>query len=88
MNEMKFIPADTLIDEVYGKIGTPERDAMEARLAEELSAAQRADNPSPSGDAWFDDYENMDMVRRGVSQIEQGRCKSFTVDESRRMLGV
>lgn len=35
---MKFTPADELIDEVWGKVGTPERDAMEARLKEELQA--------------------------------------------------
>ena len=35
---MNFTPADDLIDEVWGKIGTPERDAMEAQLKEELQA--------------------------------------------------
>ncbi len=35
---MKFTPADDLIDEVWGKVGTPERDAMEARLKEEVQA--------------------------------------------------
>ena len=38
MAKMKFTPADELIDEVWGKVGTPERDAMEARLKEELQA--------------------------------------------------
>ena len=35
---MNFTPADDLIDEVWGKVGTPERDAMEAQLKEELQA--------------------------------------------------
>ena len=35
---MIFTPADDLIDEVWGKVGTPERDAMEAQLKEELQA--------------------------------------------------
>lgn len=35
---MNFTPADDLVDEVWGKVGTPERDAMEARLKEELQA--------------------------------------------------
>ena len=30
MANMKFTPADELIDDVWGKVGTPERDAMEA----------------------------------------------------------
>ncbi len=35
---MKFTPADELIDAVWGKIGTPERDAMEAQLKEDIQA--------------------------------------------------
>ena len=35
---MKFTPADELIDDVWGKIGTPERDAMEAQLKEDMQA--------------------------------------------------
>lgn len=36
MAEMKLIPADELIDEVWGKKGTPERDKMEEQLKEEV----------------------------------------------------
>lgn len=35
---MRFTPADDLVDEAWGKTGTPERDAMEARLKEEVNA--------------------------------------------------
>ena len=38
MAKMNFKPADVLIDDVWGKAGTPERDAMEARLKEEIQA--------------------------------------------------
>ena len=38
MSKMKFTPADELIDDVWGAIGTPERDAMEAQLKEEVYA--------------------------------------------------
>ena len=38
MAKMKFIPADKLIDDVWGKVGTPERDAMEAQLKEDIQA--------------------------------------------------
>ena len=33
---MKLTPADDLKDELWGPIGTPERDAMEAQLKEEI----------------------------------------------------
>ena len=35
---MKFTPADEFIDAVWGKVGTPERDAMEAQLKEDIQA--------------------------------------------------
>lgn len=38
MAKMNFTPADRLIDDVWGKVGTPERDAMEAQLKEEIQA--------------------------------------------------
>lgn len=38
MAKMNFTPADDLVDEVWGKVGTPERDEMEAQLKEEVDA--------------------------------------------------
>lgn len=35
---MKFTPTDELIDAVWGKVGTLERDAMEAQLKEDIQA--------------------------------------------------
>ncbi len=46
------------------------------------------ENPSPSGDSWFDDPENMASVRRGIEDIKAGRCRSYSMDEIRGMLGV
>lgn len=36
MGKMTFRPADCLVDDVWGKIGTPERDRMEADLKREV----------------------------------------------------
>ena len=38
MAKINLTPASELVDEVWGKEGTPERDEMEARLKEELHA--------------------------------------------------
>lgn len=38
MAKMNFTPADEMKDELWGPIGTPERDAMEAQLKEEIQA--------------------------------------------------
>ena len=37
MAKMNLTPLSELVDEVWGPIGTPERDAMEAKLKEELT---------------------------------------------------
>lgn len=35
---MNFTPADEFIDEVWGKIGTPERDKMEEQVKEKVKS--------------------------------------------------
>lgn len=46
------------------------------------------ENPSPSGDPWFNDPENMASVKRGMEDIKVGRCRAYSVDEIRKLLGV
>lgn len=38
MAKMDLTPLNVVVDEVWGEKGTPERDAMEARLKEDLQA--------------------------------------------------
>ncbi len=47
-----------------------------------------SENPSPSGDSWFDDPENMASVRRGIEDIKAGRSSAYSMDEIRELLGV
>ena len=44
------------------------------------------ENPSPSGDPWFDNPENMAMVMRGIDDAKHGRCREVTPEEIRKML--
>mgnify|MGYP002627352000 CR=1 FL=1 len=46
------------------------------------------ENPSPSGDKWFDDAENMESVRRGIQEMDDGKGKAYTIDEIREQLGL
>lgn len=46
------------------------------------------ENPSPSGDKWFDDSKNMESVRRGIQEMNEGKGKAYTLDEIREQLGV
>ena len=38
IKKMKFTLADNLVNEVWGEVGTPERDAMEDQLKDEVDA--------------------------------------------------
>jgi hypothetical protein len=38
MTKMNFTPADEFVDEVWGKIGTPERNKMEEQVKEEANS--------------------------------------------------
>ncbi|MDE6269488.1 MAG: hypothetical protein K2M12_01370 [Muribaculaceae bacterium] len=47
-----------------------------------------SENPSPSGDTWFNDPENMATVRRGIEDIQAGRCRAYSMKEIRDLLDV
>ncbi len=47
-----------------------------------------SENPSPSGDPWFDDPENMASVMRGVEEMKAGKGRTYSMDEIRTLLGV
>lgn len=38
MAQMNLTPLDSLVDDVWGKVGTPERDSMEKQLHEDVNA--------------------------------------------------
>lgn len=46
------------------------------------------ENPSPSGDKWFESPENLESVRRGIQEMSEGQGEAFTMDEIKRRLGV
>ncbi|KAA6330156.1 hypothetical protein EZS27_021108 [termite gut metagenome] len=43
------------------------------KLVELVVSDKLSENPSPSGDTWFDDPENMASVMRGIEDIKAGR---------------
>ena len=47
-----------------------------------------SENPSPSGDPWFEDAENMASVQRGIAEMKAGKGKAYSIDEIRSLLGV
>ncbi len=51
-------------------------------------AIEVSENPSPSGDEWFDNPDNMASVNRGIEDIKAGRCRAYSMDEIRKLLDV
>lgn len=47
-----------------------------------------SENPSPSGDPWFNDPENMASVNRGLEEMKAGKGKAYSIEEIRELLGV
>ncbi len=47
-----------------------------------------SENPSPSGDAWFNEPENMASVKRCIEDVKAGKCRAYSMDEIRNLLSV
>lgn len=47
-----------------------------------------SENPSPAGDPWFNDPENIASVNRGIEDMKAGKGRAYSMDEIREMLGV
>ena len=46
------------------------------------------ENPSPSGDKWFEDKENMKSVRKGISEMKDGKGRVCSMDDITGLLGI
>lgn len=51
-------------------------------------AVEVSENPSPSGDPWFNDPENIASVNRGIAEMKAGKGRAYSMDEIRDLLGV
>jgi len=82
MAQMNLTPLSSLVDDVWGKKGTPRRDEMEARLEEEVKAynvgeaikeARCKQNLTQEALA-----QRIGVHRAQVSKIESGRNLTLT----------
>ena len=46
------------------------------------------ENPSPSGDEWFLDEENLKTVDEGIAEMKHGKCRAYTIDDIKKIVGV
>lgn len=47
-----------------------------------------SDNPSPSGDEWYDDPHNMASVQKGIEEMNAGKERLYSMEEIKKRLGV
>ncbi len=75
---MELISADELTDRVFGKIGTPKRDAMEAQLAREVRAhevARAIKRARLERNMTQDELGERIGVRKAqICKLESGKC--------------
>ena len=77
MEQFKLIPADDMKDKLWGKIGTPERDAMEAQLQEEVHAYFVGESIKKARQAQHLTQEELGerigVQRAQISRLEKGK---------------
>ncbi len=93
MAKMKFKSANELIDDVWGKVGTAERDAMEAQLKEEIQAyhAGEAIKKARMSKHLTQEQlgEMMGVKRAQVSRIEKGHNLTLsTISRAFKAMGI
>ncbi len=47
-----------------------------------------SENPSPSGDQWFNNSEHIASIKRGIEEMEAGKGRAYSMEEIRNLLGV
>ena len=94
MTKMKFAPADNLVDEVWGKVGTPERDVMETQLKDEVDAyfvGEAIKNARLKQNLTQEELgERIGVKRSQISKPESGKCSITlsTMGKVFRALGI
>ena len=91
---MNFAKADEYIDEVWGKVGTPERDAMEAQLQEDVHAyyvGEAIKKARIQQNLTQEELgEKIGVKRSQICKLENGRCSPTisTISRVFRALGI
>ena len=94
MSKMTFRPADSLVDDVWGKRGTPDRDAMETRLKEEADAyfiGEAIKSARLQQQLTQEELgERIGVKRAQICKLENGKCSITlsTMSKVFRALGI
>ena len=78
MAKMNLTPLSVVVDEVWGEKGTPERDAMEAQLKEEIQAyflGEAIKNARLKQNLTQEELgEKVGVKKSQISKLESGKC--------------
>lgn len=80
------LPADVMqqLSQLALSSGKSLKSYMEAVLTTKAHEARI----SPSGDTWFDNPENIRIVKHGIEQLQRGEGKTYTANELSARLGL
>ena len=88
MAKMKLTPLSEVVDDVWGPVGTPERDAMEAQLKEDIQAyfvGEAIKNARLKQNLTQDELgERVGVKRSQICKLEGGKC-SITLSTMSRV---
>lgn len=80
------LPVDTLqkLSHMAIEQGKSLKSYLESILISKANSinVELKENPSPSGDPWFDNRENMATIRRGMEDIKHGKVYKMREDET------
>ena len=94
MAQMNLTPLSDIVNEVWGEVGTPERDRMEAQLKEELHAYYVGEAIKKARQAQHLNQEQLGarigVQRAQISRLEKGKSVITlpTISKVFRALGV
>ena len=80
------LPSDVL-DRLSG-MALRSGKTLKAYMESVLTGKAELVSPSPSGDAWFDDEENISMVKDGIADLESGKGNVYSSAELKARLGL
>ena len=80
------LPVDTL--KKLSLMAVAQGKSLKAYIEQVLisKAIEVSENPSPSGDKWFDDPVNMESVNRGIEEMKAGKGTTYSMDKLRELL--
>ncbi|UOE39727.1 hypothetical protein MTP09_07275 [Chryseobacterium suipulveris] len=66
------------------QLSTPKKvlEALDFEIEEDFQI------PSPSGDKWFENPENLKLIDKGISDLKEGRKTIFTKELQKELLGL